>query len=351
MKKIKIFLGGYVNFPNAQNINCDNIAKYLDKEKFEVHTMYTSKMPIDKDEYVKQNIHLHKLIHHKFIWYWSKWFVMRLGTYDIYYLPKRESMDTAFVRKYKGKGSVFIASVESVITENENKEFQKYYTADMDASFAISQCIADSVTKYWKCNFPILPLGVVEQKGNFARHRNKIANVVWVGNVIERKRPQLLVQCAMHFPQLSFTMIGDGDLYDSIEQECRQKNIKNIFLTGRIPNEEVYGYMQNSDLLLMTSEYEGLPKVIQEAAQCGIPSIYMNKNYNVDFIEDGVNGYAVANLDQMLDRVQYLLDFPETYQKMSEAAYEIIQKYTWGNLIKDYETYFIRQYENRHNGG
>lgn len=31
-KKIKIFLGGYVNFPNAQNINCDNIAKYLDND-------------------------------------------------------------------------------------------------------------------------------------------------------------------------------------------------------------------------------------------------------------------------------------------------------------------------------
>ena len=48
MKKIKIFLGGYVNFPNAQNVNCDNIAQYLDKDNFEIHTMYLSKFPVDK---------------------------------------------------------------------------------------------------------------------------------------------------------------------------------------------------------------------------------------------------------------------------------------------------------------
>ena len=47
MKKIRIFLGGYVNYPNAQNINCDYIAKYLSKDKFEVHTMYSSKKAID----------------------------------------------------------------------------------------------------------------------------------------------------------------------------------------------------------------------------------------------------------------------------------------------------------------
>ena len=48
MKKIKIFLGAYVNFPNAQNINCDNIAKYIDKEKFDVHVMYTNKKQINR---------------------------------------------------------------------------------------------------------------------------------------------------------------------------------------------------------------------------------------------------------------------------------------------------------------
>ena len=35
MKKIKIFLAGYVNYTNAQNLNCLAVGNYLDKEKFE----------------------------------------------------------------------------------------------------------------------------------------------------------------------------------------------------------------------------------------------------------------------------------------------------------------------------
>ena len=38
MKKIKIFLGAFVNYQAAQNINCRSLSEYLDKNKFEVPT-------------------------------------------------------------------------------------------------------------------------------------------------------------------------------------------------------------------------------------------------------------------------------------------------------------------------
>ena len=39
MRKKKIFLGGYINHINAQNINCRSIAKHLDKEKYIIKTL------------------------------------------------------------------------------------------------------------------------------------------------------------------------------------------------------------------------------------------------------------------------------------------------------------------------
>ena len=97
----------------------------------------------------------------------------------------------------------------------------------------------------------------------------------------------------------------------------------------------------------MTSEYEGLPKVIQEAAQMRIPSIYINENYTVDFISDGVNGFEVPDLIKMQEKVQFLLDNPEIYKKMSVAAYESIQPYTWENVINRYEEYFEKVYKQK----
>lgn len=344
MKKIKIFLGAYVNFPNAQNVNCDNIARYLDKEKFEVHTMYTHKKPIDKKMYKDQSIHLHKLIHHRFIWYWCKYLTMLFGNYDIYYLPKIEKMDKRFAQKHRN--IICVSSVEGVITENTNNtdDFRKYYTEDMTSFFSISNCIADSVKKYWGLNSEVIPLGTIPI-GQQVEKKNELKNVIWVGNIKSNKRPQYLLEIAKIFKNLQFKMIGDGDMLKDMKRICKEENINNIVFYGRIPNNQVYQEMKNCDLLLMTSEYEGLPKVIQEAAQMRLPSIYINENYDVDFISDGVNGFAVSDLEKMQEKVQFLLDNPEIYRKMSEAAYAYIQPYTWENVIKKYEEYFEKMYE------
>ena len=343
MKKIKIFLGAYVNFPNAQNINCDNIAKYIDKEKFDVHVMYTNKKQINRQIYKKSNIHLHKLIHHRFIWYWSKYLTMLFGNYDIYYLPKVESVDYDFAKKHKDK--IFISSIEGVITDktNNTQEFRNYHIDIMDDSFSISNCIAISVKKNWNKDTEVLPLGVVGQAKK-DKCNKAIQKIIWVGNIKANKRPELLLQCAKRFPSISFYMIGDGDMLMEMQKLCEDEMIKNVTFTGRLSNEEVYKYMNQSQLLLMTSEYEGLPKVIQEAAQCCIPSVYINENYTVDFIQSGVNGFAVANIESMIEKIQYLLKNPEVYQKMSKTVLESIQPYAWDNLIKQYETYFERIY-------
>ena len=351
MKKIKLFLGAYVNFPNAQNINCEHIARYIDKDKFEVHTMYTTICPIDKTEYKKLGIHLHKLIHHRYIWYWCKYLTMLFGKYDIYYLPKGEPMDKRIAKRLKGKRGVYISSIEGVVTDkvNNTTEYREYFTNYMDTNFAISKCISKSVKKHWGYEIPVLPLGV-DPIDLESKKRDRIKRVVWVGNIKANKRPQYLIEVAKAFPEIQFTMVGDGDMQDEIEKNILDYKLTNIVLTGRLPNAQVYEKLMEGDLFLMTSENEGLPKVTQEAAQCGLPSIYIGENYDVDFIENGVNGFKVLSLDEMKSKLQWLLDNPEEYSKMSEKARESVQDYLWPKLIKKYEDYFERVYENYHKG-
>lgn len=214
----------------------------------------------------------------------------------------------------------------------------------MTSFFSISNCIADSVKKYWGIQSEVIPLGTIPI-GKKVDEKNKLKNIIWVGNVKANKRPQYLVNIAKTFSNLQFKMIGDGDMLEDMKKICMSENINNLRFYGRIPNSQVYQEMEECDLLLMTSEYEGLPKVIQEAAQMRLPSIYINENYNVDFITDGINGFAVSDLETMQEKIQFLLDDPTTYQKMSKAAYESIQPYTWGNVIKQYEKYFEKIYE------
>ena len=101
----------------------------------------------------------------------------------------------------------------------------------------------------------------------------------------------------------------------------------------------------------MTSENEGLPKVIQEAAECCVPAIYISQNYTVDFITDGVNGYGVKDVNEMISAVKMLKEDSEKLSRLSANAKEIIKDYEWSALIKEYETFFtktLKQFEDEY---
>lgn len=342
MEKIKLFLAAYINFPNAQNVNCDYIARYINKDIFDVHVMYTDKMPIDKEKYEKVGIHLHRLLHHRYVWYWSKLWCMWKTKADIYYVPKMEIMDVKFMDSRRGKDKKIVASIEGVVGEQiaQDDVQRRIFFEKCDGVFSISDCIRKSVERCWKLNTPILYLGVDEPTVAIVEKR-RVQKVIWIGSIIERKRPDYLLECAKKYPELMFTMIGDGDQLAHIQGRIRDEHISNVALTGRIPNEKVYEMLSDADLLLMTSDKEGLPKVIGEAMTMGVPSIYINECYTVDYIKDGVNGFGVATLDEMIGVVQLLLDFPEKYRLLSINAMESIQPYLWKNVIRDYEAFFL----------
>lgn len=337
-RKLKIFLGGYVNEPNAQNVNCDCIARYLDKEKFDIHICYDSTMPIDRSKY--KGITLHKVVRHRYLDVVTKIIAMQRSNCDIYYLPKREAADVKFAQRNKYK-KILIASIEGNVNSpsNQNQFYHDYYTKVMTNSFSISNGVQQLVKEKWQRDFPVLPLGI-EARSSCSTH-SSIKRIIWVGSVGYHKNPLTFLEVAKHFPDIEFIMIGKGNMESQVKEQVKKDSLKNVFLLGQLPNEKIYQEMERCDLLLMTSEYEGLPKVIQEAGACGLPSIYINKQYKVDFIDDWVNGIGVSSIREMIEAVKRLIQEPETYCKMSNVAFETSKKYTWPILISRYEDYFL----------
>lgn len=72
----------------------------------------------------------------------------------------------------------------------------------------------------------------------------------------------------------------------------------------------------------MPSAHEGLPMVILEALQHGLPCVATKVSGHPEVLEDGVNGFLV-NLDrpdEMAGKVIHLLENPGLWETMSEAA-------------------------------
>jgi len=338
-RKQKILLCGFANHPNAQNINCSAIARYLDKTKFEVHAFCFSGLPLERASFVGVALHpvsvrrgWARLIPIRMFWR------MFVGRYDVLYMPKMMSTDRLFARWF-GKRKCLVCSQESVVTDTvSNDPERRAYFASMTAVFAISRCIQISVEKYWGTRCPLLYLG--HECPSFGLPRKSVRTVAYVGNIKENKRPLLFLECARAFPELRFLMIGDGVMEGDVKSYISEHGLTNVTLTGRIPNAEVYQQLRQVDLLLMTSQNEGLPKVMLEAASCAIPTVYINECYSVDYIEDGNTGYAVPDIDRMIATIRLLCHDSILFSRLSQNVLEMSRQYHWSKVIGGYERFF-----------
>ena len=76
-------------------------------------------------------------------------------------------------------------------------------------------------------------------------------------------------------PQLyTLTIVGDGEKGDDFRALAKKMQLQTtITFTGAVPPSAVAGYMAKADILVMNSDFEGVPMVILEAFAQGLPVI------------------------------------------------------------------------------
>ncbi|HEX5532273.1 MAG TPA: glycosyltransferase family 4 protein [Actinomycetales bacterium] len=115
--------------------------------------------------------------------------------------------------------------------------------------------------------------------------------VAWVGTLSHEKRPDLAVQAVARVPGSTLLMAGDGPLRDDTERLAAQLAPNRVRLLGMLQDPApVYAA---ADVLLLTSDSEGLPGVLIEAALTGVPSVATDVGFVADVLQDGVTGVVV----------------------------------------------------------
>ena len=101
------------------------------------------------------------------------------------------------------------------------------------------------------------------------------------------------------------TIVGDGPLKDSLVNLTASLNLKSKVTFVGI-QENPFQFMAESDCLLLSSYYEGLPNVVLEANACGLPVIAFNSPGGTgEIIIDGLNGWLIEddNLNAFADKI------------------------------------------------
>jgi glycosyltransferase involved in cell wall biosynthesis len=82
---------------------------------------------------------------------------------------------------------------------------------------------------------------------------------------------------AAALPNARFLLVGDGLLRDHYQKRIEELGLTSHFrFTGLVPPDEVPDYLHAMDVVVHTSDWEGLPRVLPQALLAGKPVIAFN---------------------------------------------------------------------------
>jgi glycosyltransferase involved in cell wall biosynthesis len=136
---------------------------------------------------------------------------------------------------------------------------------------------------------------------------------------------------------IEWTHIGNSpNLNDPIFEMARQKlsSQKHIqyHFAGEQSKEQVYNHLRSnsSDVLLCTSESEGIPVSMMEAIGFGLPIISVNVGGIAELVIDGENG-ELMDADASSSEIAAVI---EKWARLDENEFEILSSKAYSNYLQ-----------------
>jgi glycosyltransferase involved in cell wall biosynthesis len=155
------------------------------------------------------------------------------------------------------------------------------------------------------------------------------------------KAPLLFVEVARlihrQLPAVKFVMIGDGELRPAIEAKIRTCRLEAFVITPGW-RRDILALLRTFDVFLLTSLWEGLPKVLVESSRWGIPAVAFDIDGNAEVIRDGVNGFLVTadRIDEMAQKVISLLTDETLHARMAKQGPSLVEEFSSQLMAESY---------------
>jgi glycosyltransferase involved in cell wall biosynthesis len=135
------------------------------------------------------------------------------------------------------------------------------------------------------------------------RFDDDLIHVVFAGRLDKFKRPDIMFQVIAALAKISegkarFHYIGDGDP----EETSEFASIRNITVRhGRKNSIEIAGMLQRFHLGILTSDFEGMPRVVMETLTAGRPVVALHLPQLEQVIIEGQSGFLIERTPNQID--------------------------------------------------
>jgi glycosyltransferase involved in cell wall biosynthesis len=164
----------------------------------------------------------------------------------------------------------------------------------------------------------------------------------------QQKSPEDFVRVANRvcgvLPQARFVLVGDGVLRARTEALIRYYGLQDrVCLAGW--RRDIPAVMKSFDALLLTSHWEGLPRVILEAKAAGLPIVATRVGGVDEVMKDGGNA-RLSEAGDIAGLTAGLLEVLRKCGKMSERSpdrqEELPKEFHIEEMVKQYESLYDR---------
>jgi glycosyltransferase involved in cell wall biosynthesis len=138
--------------------------------------------------------------------------------------------------------------------------------------------------------------------------------------------------------QVKFLLVGDGILRPKIEALIKEYQIEDkVMLLGwRRDIPEIMGCI---DIVVLTSRWEGLPRVFPQAMASGVPVVATGVDGAPEAIHHGVNGFLVPPGDSegIVEKVLFLIQHPESARAMGKEGRRLVKEFAIEKMMTQQE--------------
>jgi glycosyltransferase involved in cell wall biosynthesis len=170
--------------------------------------------------------------------------------------------------------------------------------------------------------------------------------LLFLGNFTKQKRPDrfldIIYELQIQIPNVNGLMVGDGPLRPEVDAQITQLGLaERITYVGY--QRDVRPWIAMSDVLLLTSDTEGMPGVVLEAAAMKTLTVSNLVGGVQEFIKSGVNGFLnVSNSNTEYCNLLFsIFSDKKNIDKIRDKSFETVSlNYNINFISKSYLLFF-----------
>ncbi len=184
-------------------------------------------------------------------------------------------------------------------------------------------------------NIFVIPNGIAI-RDSVTRTSTDIVKIISLGRLVEAKQYDIALKAISSLKTLiandfkiSYSIVGQGPLEDEIYRLIQTYNLEKE--VDVITNAtDMYALLDDSDIYLCSSSFEGISNALMEAMNCNLPIVATDVGDNSKLVIDKSSGFLVdaSNYKELASKLFKLVESDALRQKMGGYGY--------AHLIKNY---------------